>query len=201
MKEIHVFDFDGTLTSSDSFVALIRFAHGDAATVRGLLACSAWLVLMKLRLYDNGKAKQRVFAHFFAGMAERDFSALGQRFADANARIMRTKALGCMRNQLRQGHRVIVVSASMSQWVKPFLTPMMQTEGADITVIGTEPEVSGGLLTGRFATPNCYGQQKVERLKALVPSREGVKIIAYGDSLGDKQLMEYADEKHFRPFE
>ena len=63
-KTIAVFDFDGTLTKKDSFIEFIRFTFGTRALLFGLLLYSPLLILMKLRLYDNGKAKQKVFAYF-----------------------------------------------------------------------------------------------------------------------------------------
>lgn len=200
-RHIHVFDFDGTLTRRDSFIALLRFVRGDAAFVMGMLACSPWLALMKLRLCSNGKAKRRVFSRFFRGMTERDFRAVCQRFADSNARIMRPKALDHVRKALLRGDRVVVVSASMEPWVRPFLAPLEDSTGGTITVIGTEAEAKDGVLTGRFSTPNCYGSEKVRRLSAVLPRREDYFMTAYGDSRGDKELMDYADESLYRPFE
>ena len=66
MKKIYAFDFDGTLTIKDSLLAFIRFAKGDLSFVLGFLRYAHLLVLMKLGLYPNYKAKQKVFAHFFS---------------------------------------------------------------------------------------------------------------------------------------
>lgn len=61
-------------------------------------------------------------------------------------------------------------------------------------VIGTKVEVdSFGKLTGRFLTPNCYGQEKVCRLLEIEPNREEYILVAYGDSKGDKEMFEFAD--------
>ena len=49
------------------------------------------------------------------------------------------------------------------------------------------------MITGRFKTPNCYGQQKVERLLELEPARDTYLLYAYGDSLGDRELLALAD--------
>lgn len=200
-RRIHAFDFDGTLTRRDSFIALLRFVRGDAAFIMGMLACSPWLALMKLRLYSNGKAKQRVFSRFFRGMREQDFRAVCQRFAAKNASLMRPKALDFVRKALQRGEEAVVLSASMESWIRPFLAPLENSTGRTITVAGTEAEAEDGVLTGRFSTPNCYGGEKVRRLKALLPRRDDYIITAYGDSRGDKELMDYADESLYRPFE
>ena len=68
-KRIVCFDFDGTLTTRDTLLLFIRFACGRWAFFWGLLCYAPLLVLMKLRLYHNGKTKQKLFSHFFRGSA------------------------------------------------------------------------------------------------------------------------------------
>ena len=53
-KKLYVFDFDGTLTRRDTLIAFIRFARGTTCLLRCLLQLLPWLLLMKLRLADNG---------------------------------------------------------------------------------------------------------------------------------------------------
>ena len=50
MKKIVVFDFDGTLTTADTLIALLRFARGTGYLIFALLLFSPLLVLMKLHL-------------------------------------------------------------------------------------------------------------------------------------------------------
>jgi phosphoserine phosphatase len=49
-------------------------------------------------------------------------------------------------------------------------------------------------------TKNCYGEEKVNRLKSLYPNRQDYHLTAFGDSRGDKELLAFADESHFKPF-
>ncbi len=51
-----------------------------------------------------------------------------------------------------------------------------------------------GRLTGRFSSRNCYGQEKVNRLLRVEPHRETYRLIAYGDSRGDREMLAFADE-------
>lgn len=51
-------------------------------------------------------------------------------------------------------------------------------------------KVRNSHLTGKFATPNCYGMEKVVRLKKEI---EDYSLTVYGDSRGDKELMEIAN--------
>ena len=194
MKKIVAFDFDGTLTSKDTLLEFIRYAKGFKDFWLGFLQYAHLLVLMKLGLYPNWKAKQKVFAHFFEGMKLEEFNTLCQKFAASSSHLLRPNGTETVRQALNEGAEVLIVSASIDNWVKPFF------ENQSIQVLGTQIEVVDGILTGRFLTKNCYGQEKVNRILTLYPHREDYHLTAYGDSRGDKELLAFADESHYKPF-
>ena len=145
---------------------------------------------MKMRLADNGKTKEHVFSYFFKGLDYSQFKELGQRFALHFESSARQEMLSRMLLHLEEGHKVYVVSASMEEWVLPWC----QRHGVE-NVIGTKVETDKeGKLTGRFKTENCYGQEKVSRFMALEPDRQSYRLVAYGDSRGDREMLAFADE-------
>lgn len=192
MKKIVAFDFDGTLTTKDTLIEFIRYACGTGAFVKGFLSYAHLLVLMKLGLYPNWKAKQKVFSYFFEGMKIEEFDGLCQRFAKDNQHLLRPKGIEAIQQALDKGAEVLIVSASIDNWVKAFFNTLC--------VVGTQIEIKDGLLTGRFLTKNCYGQEKVNRILALYPNRSEYHLTAYGDSRGDKELLAFADESDYKPF-
>ena len=200
MRKIVAFDFDGTLTTKDTLLAFIRYAKGSTGFWLGFLRYSPLLVLMKLGLYPNYKAKQKVFAHFFKGMTLEAFDALCQRFASDNRHLLRPQALEALNKAISEGAEVVIVSASIDNWVQPFFEGVRREGVRSIQVIGTQIEVEEGVLTGRFLTKNCYGQEKVNRIRALFPNRQDYHLTAYGDSRGDQELLAFADESHYKPF-
>lgn len=191
-QTVYAFDFDGTLTTRDTLIEFIRYARGTAALTAGVMRYSPLLVLMKLRLYPNWKIKQRIFAHFFGGMAAAEFDALCARFAADNTQLLRPAGVEELHRARRRGGQVVIVSASIDNWVRPFFP--------GIHVLGTQIETEGGCLTGRFRSANCYGKEKVGRLLAAYPDRRSYRLIAYGDSRGDSELLAAADEAHYKPF-
>ena len=197
MKKIVAFDFDGTLTTKDTLLEFIRFAKGSKGFWVGFLRYAHLLVLMKLGLYLNWKVKQKVFAHFFEGMRIEVFDELCQRFAQNHQYLLRPKGIETLYQALNDGIEVMIVSASIDNWVRPFFENL---SNQSILILGTQIEVKDGLLTGRFLTKNCYGQEKVNRIMALYPHREDYHLTAYGDSCGDRELLAFADESHFKPF-
>lgn len=186
--KLYACDFDGTLTTRDTLIEFIRFACGTPRFILGFLLHAPLLVLMKLGLYDNGKTKQRVFSWFFKGMAIEDFNRLCKDFADCSRHLLRPEMVRLLEQAQTEGSKVLIVSASIDNWVQPFFP--------SFTIVGTQIEVIDGLLTGRFLTPNCYGQEKVRRILALHPDRSDYHLIAYGDSRGDREMLAFADEAH-----
>jgi phosphoserine phosphatase len=67
-------------------------------------------------------------------------------------------------------------------------------------LIGTKLEVKDGILTGQLATKNCYGSEKVRRIREIYNIDECEHIYAYGDSRGDKELLDFADESFYQFF-
>ena len=196
MKEqIYIYDFDDTLTRRDSFLDFIRYTCGSRSLYCGLLLFSPLLILMKLRLYANGRAKERLFTHFFQGMSIRVFDDLCAKYGLSRADLLLDAARKAVNEVASNGYRIFIVSASVDRWVLPFFRDV-----PNVTVIGTQIEVENGLVTGRFSTPNCYGAEKVRRIQALLPYREQYNLIAHGDSRGDKEMLNYADQGYFRPF-
>lgn len=220
MKKIFVFDFDGTITHADTLLAFIRFACGPVRMCMGFALYAPLLVLMKLKLYPNYKAKQKVFAHFFRGMTLTRFDALCTAFAQHSEHLLRPAARSFINTVRPEAYAMAIVSASIDNWVRPFAELYLQSSNPQdnsqnksqsnpqshkpslpIIVLGTKVEVdAAGCLTGRFSTPNCYGPEKVRRIEAVWPHREQYDVSAFGDSRGDKEMLAYADQAYFKPF-
>ena len=191
MKKITVFDFDGTLTSTDSMMAVIIYQRGKWGMAWALLRQIHLIVLMMLKAYSNQKTKEHLLNYCFGQMTEEELDDLFTRFAASHQHIIRPE----MAKRLEEAHQEerntpIVITASPRMWVEKFV------EGT--TVLGTELEFKDGRFTGRFTTKNCYGAEKVSRLKEHIKDlsihRDEYYITAYGDSRGDKEMLEYANE-------
>lgn len=196
-KKLYVFDFDGTLTKRDTLIEFIRFVHGNKATLIGFLKNLHVLLLMKIGIIGGGKAKRMIFTYFFGGMSEELFDTHCLRFADAKKGLLRPKAMRKLDSLVVAGHQVVVITSSITRWVQPFFATYIQP---NFKVIGTEPAIENGRLTGRFANKNCTGIEKVRRIEELYPERDEYFVVAYGDSKGDIEMLDYSDEGHYKPF-
>lgn len=186
---VAAFDFDGTLTCKDTFTGFIAFCFGKRRMYTALLQNIHLIFAYKMGLYPNDKAKQAVFSHCFKGMAYTTFADFGSRYAAVIDTMLKRRQYLSLLNHADNGDNVYIVSASIREWIEPW----SKSHGVH-AVIATEVETDdNGCLTGRFATRNCHGQEKVNRFLAIEPNRESYLLYAYGDSSGDKQLLAIAD--------
>lgn len=189
-RTIAAFDFDGTLTTRDTLPLFIIHAKGWRKFICGMLQLIPMLCGYLLGSIPNGEAKQRLFAHFFKGMPYKDFCYYGNIFSDRVEKVLNFRNFHRLRQHMRQGDSVCIISASIQEWIQPWA----KWHGVD-KVIATRIETDeNGMLTGRFLSPNCNGKEKVRRLLEEEPDRENYYLYAYGDSKGDMPMLEFADK-------
>lgn len=193
---VAAFDFDGTITTKDTLIEFIKFSKGSFAFYKGFLLYSPILIAYKIKLYPNWKVKQKIFNYFFGGINYTHFCLLGEQFANVVEKMIRPKALKMIIKHLENKNQVYIISASITEWVSPYCKKIGITN-----ILGTEIEVDDqGFLTGKFSSSNCYGKEKVNRLLEKEPERNSYTLYAYGDSKGDKKLIEFADRGWYNKF-
>ena len=203
-RRVYTFDFDGTLTTRDTLLLFIRFVCGWWGLIGVLVRYAPLLVLMKFKLYPNWRVKQKVFSRCFGGITMEKFNDYCRLFAEKyRCCVLRPDGVEAVRRALGEGAVVMIVSASVDNWVRPFFNDVLPVSFVqqNLLVLGTQVEAADGRLTGRFMGRNCYGAEKVCRISAVLPApREDCYIVAFGDSRGDREMLQYADEAHYRPF-
>ena len=191
---IAAFDFDGTIIKGDSFWVLVNITHSPMQLMVAAIRTIGPLLAYLLRLQSNSGAKQALFKTLYGDW---DFNRLlqaakqfqtemlqGMVYDEVAAELARHKA---------EGNTVVIVSATFS-----FLLGEWCAQNG-YGLLSTEAQVVDGKVTGRFVTPNCYGPEKVKRLKAWIGDRP-YTLYAYGDSNGDRELLALADFKYYRHF-
>ena len=189
-RYIAAFDFDGTLTTKDSLWEFLLFTHGWVKTCVGLALLTPAMMLMVMGVISNHRCKEIMLSYFFKGMKLSDFQRLGKEFAERGTEILNPDTCAKLKWHMSEGHEVYVVSASVYEWVQPTVA-MLGVKNVLCTRLAVDAD---GRLTGKYDGRNCHGQEKVNRLLAAEPERDSYYLYAYGDSGGDKQMFELADE-------
>lgn len=194
-KNIAFFDFDGTITTKDTLLEFIKFYRGTTAFYTGFLILSPVMVLFKVRLLANWKAKQ-IMLRYFIGNTDR---AAFQRACDEFARtripaLLRPEAIARLREHQAQGDTVVIVSASPENWIRVF------SDSLPAQLIATQLEVAGDKITGNICGKNCFGPEKAERIRARFDLADYDQISAYGDSRGDREMLALSNRPYYQRF-
>lgn len=188
MKKLYLFDFDGTIIEGDS---LIKFSYFSLGTFQFF---KYWIcVIFLIPFYSRSNLKQMFYSNF-QELNYDDFNNKCKQFNTQKLRnLTKNSFLEYIKN-IPKDTKVIVVSASISNYLKPWCDQM----GFDL--ISTELEVKDGKLTGKFSTPNCNGKEKVRRIKEKYNLSEYDEIHVFGNSKGDLPMLELGTHKYYKFF-
>lgn len=189
---IAAFDFDGTITTRESTLAFLFFCAGTSTTIKKLLKLSPSLLGFAFGFLSRQQVKERILTKFFAGLPLAQLNELGEAFAKSQAlkKLIRPDIMKEIHNHRKQGHRCVLISAS----IEPYLKPWGKIAGFDDVLCSKLQVTPEGIVTGKLSGNNCWGEEKVRRLKELLGDNDKNSILyAYGDSKGDHDLLAIAD--------
>jgi phosphatidylglycerophosphatase C len=194
---VAAFDFDGTLTWRDTLLPFLRRLLGLPTLLWVLFICSPWLAGYALRLVSNHRAKAVLLKAALADRPVAEVERCARAFVQNDLpQQWRPWGLQQLVQHQQAGHRCVLVTASTSLY--------MHLVGASLgvdAVLCTEMEVVDGRYTGRLATANCHGEEKVRRLQAWLAAEYGTAqpvLHAYGDTKGDLPMLQLAQQAWYR---
>jgi HAD superfamily hydrolase (TIGR01490 family) len=199
-RTVAAFDFDGTLTSGGSVLPFLVAVRGFWPVFRAVFALSPKLLHSALvGGAAADAAKEKLFSRLLGGLPVKAVDERSVAFAERHlARRLRQDALLRLRWHQRQGHHVVIVSASPECYVRR-AGELLGVDG----VLATRLAVGGGgLLTGNYEGKNCRGAEKYARLVVHLRANgllggggggDQPELWAYGNSRGDLRLLRAAD--------
>ncbi len=194
---VAVFDVDGTLLRGDCLWLAARRSRGPIGQLVAAVTCLPWLIGWQLKLVSTARFKQQAIAAFQICEAfnRTEAHALGASNWLAELRgQLRPEALERLRWHQGRGDRVLLCSASPRLLLQPL------ADWLGVELLCTELKRSDGYWQPVLASANCKGPEKVRRLGVHLGPLEGLAIEAYGDSKGDRELLQAATRPHYRSF-
>jgi phosphatidylglycerophosphatase C len=191
---VAAFDFDGTLTRSDSVVPFLKRMSGGYPRLVGALIRRATRIVPAAARRDRDRLKQLATEGVLRGVPSSRIAAVADAHAAAIVeRGLRDDTVARLRWHVDAAHLVVIVSASYENYVRGVAHQLGATD-----VIATRLEIGAdGRCTGRLLGDNCRGAEKLRRLDAWLAERElgrsEIELWAYGDSAGDRELLDAAD--------
>jgi phosphatidylglycerophosphatase C len=188
-----LFDFDGTLTTDDTFIPFFRFAVGPSRTVLGGLLISPILAAHQLGLVSTASARPFIARAALQGVAADSVRALGRRYAgEILPSVVNAHAMERVEWHRRAGDIVVVVSAGLDVYLRPWC----DTQG--LQLICTELEEQSGVITGRYRRGDCSGSLKATLVRERFDLHRFETVYAYGDTPEDCEMLSLAQRKYYR---
>ncbi len=192
---IAFFDFDGTITTKDTLLEFIKFYKGTFRFYLGFILYSPLLVAFKLKLIPNYVAKQKILQFFFRGESMENFQKRSDEFAEkVLPALIRPKALKEIEKLKNANATIVIVSASAENWIKKWAALN------NLLLMGTRLATNNNVITGNIEGLNCYGDEKVCRIKEHFDLSGFKEIYCYGDSEGDRPMLKLATHSFYKPF-
>jgi phosphatidylglycerophosphatase C len=188
-----LFDFDGTVTTSDTWTPFMRFAVRPARMRAGRVLLSPVVVGYRLGMVSASRGREIAARVAFQGEEAATVRQLGVKYATTVLPgTLRQSALERIEWLKLQRDHVVLVSASLDV----YLSPWCERHGVDY--ICTRLEERGGRLTGRYIHGDCSGAEKVRRILERYQLSRYALVYAYGDSGEDREMLELAHRKYYR---
>lgn len=194
-RPIAIFDFDGTITHKSTTVSFLKFICGSSfrATASKQLHI---LLLYYCKIINIDQLNQSIATSFFKGLSQKHLYHLGENFCETILpSLVRDSAYQRIKWHKDQGHYCILATSAYNIYIDYWA----KKNGFDDLVSTKIAFNQQGLATGNLDGKSCYGEEKLKRVIELIGNEPKI-IYAYGDSGGDKAILNYATYPHYRIF-
>jgi HAD superfamily hydrolase (TIGR01490 family) len=182
------FDLDLTITGRDSFHYFLKFYYLSKLQkwvyVPWILF---WGILRKLRLISLQSFKEEALVALI-GKNQTFIRKIGQLFLEEQlVEIVREKAIRRIRRHRESGHFTFIVTSCPDVYILS-LVEYLKCDGYECSRLAYRNSKFIGSIVGK----DCFGSEKVSRLKAIVEDRELdlSHSYAYSDHESDLPLLE-----------
>ncbi|WP_133499732.1 HAD-IB family hydrolase [Cognatilysobacter terrigena] len=191
--DLALFDFDGTITTIETYAPFISEAAPRWRIVLGYPPLAPLILAYRRGLVSGNTARSAIARVAFTGLDASEVDAAGESFArTAVPPLLRPEAMARIDAHRRRGDTVVVVSGNFDA----FLVPWARSH--DLPVLCSTLERRNGRLTGCYAGEQCVREEKVRRIREAFDLSKFERIHAYGDTSEDEAMLAMAHHAHYR---
>jgi len=191
MSGIAIFDLDRTLTRRGCFTPFILYVA--IRRPRRFLSCHR-IILAALSniigLYRRDDIKLLMWREVLGGLTREEAEALGDSFARAwIQKELRRQTKEHIKKYREAGDRLILATAAMDI----IADPIGRILGFDDIISTRTHWTAEGRVSGNFDGKNCYGEEKLRRVKLTLGDLAASKTSAYSDHITDLPFLLWAE--------
>jgi len=181
------FDLDSTITDRDSFRYFLAFYHFSKWTkwiyVPWVLIFG---ILRKLRIISLQTFKEKALISLI-GKSETSIRQIGKSFIEKHLlNMIRKRAVKRIRQHKELGHFIFIITSCPDIYILS-LAEHLKCDGYECSRLAYR----NGKFIGRIIDRDCFGSEKVRRLKAIVENSalDLSRSYAYSDHQSDLPLL------------
>ena len=192
MSGIAIFDLDRTLTKRSCFTPFILYVA--IRRPRRLLSFHR-IILAALcnivGLYQRDDIKLLMWREVLGGLPREEAEDLGNTFAKIWIQNeLRRQTKKNIKKHQEAGDRLILATAAMDI----IADPIGRTLGFNDIISTRTHWTAEGCVSGNFDGRNCYGEEKLRRLKLILGDLAASKTSAYSDHITDLPVLLWAEK-------
>lgn len=193
-KKISIFDLDGTLTKSDTYLPyLIGFLKRNPKRWLKASILPFAAVMFYLKIHDNQWLKTIFLKVILGGETKDNILAWNKIFLDRLfTEGLREDIVTILKKRQNAGDIILLSTASLDIYV-----PDIQNWFSINHLICTNTLWQDDCLTGELDGNNCYGLEKLARVKSYMRKHNiSGEVSVYSDHASDWPIMNYADKAY-----
>ena len=185
-----LFDFDGTLTTRETFGDFMHAAVAPARRAFGIPLFAPMLAGYKLGLVSGVSIRRALVAYGLRGAPVAQVREAGERLAKSFLpTVLRPAAMQRLAKHRQQGDRVVLVSGGLDA----YLAPWCRQHGLEL--ICSRLENRGDRL---YLGAQCVGTEKARRVREHLDLAAYDQCYAYGDTHEDEAMLALAHKRFYR---
>ncbi|KJV41076.1 HAD-IB family hydrolase [Acinetobacter brisouii] len=188
-----LFDFDHTITHTDSFAQFLKYSLSYRQQFMGGFRVAPWFLAFRVGYVSDQQIRMRLCRVAYKNYSVEKLVRQGQLFSKT---ILPTLLHEHAKQQItwhqQQGDQVVVVSSSLDVYLKDWC----QQQGIDL--ICNQLEVRAGRYTGELYQGDCGYAEKARRVQQQYCLSDFELVYAYGDSPNDHAMLALADKKFYQ---
>lgn len=191
--DLALFDFDGTITTRETFGDFMRVAVPPRRLALGRVVLAPLVAGYRLGLVPGTATRAAIVRFGLAGVPLATTEAHGAALAaEVLPALVRPEAAARIDWHRGRGDTVVVVSGGFDLYLEPWC----RANGLELLCSSLEHR--DGRLTGRYRGAQCVLGEKARRVRERYDLDRYARIHAYGDTPEDRDLLALAHERHYR---
>jgi phosphatidylglycerophosphatase C len=191
--DLALFDFDGTLTTRETFPDFLELAAPRWRVRLGKVVLAPLVLGYRLGLVSGVRIRAVIVWFGFRGVDSATVEARGRDFSAAVLPgLLRPEAMARLRWHQARGDTVVLVSGGLETYLRPWC------ETQRIACLGSVLARRGNTLTGGYEGAQCVRGEKARRVKQAYDLSQFEHVHAYGDTPEDHELLALAHTRIYR---